>query len=278
MYISIYDYIIRLYIYIIYIYIIYIYILYIYIYLCVCGHSGIYSDILSCISADTLSGIFSGIYSDILSGSIWHVFWHSIWHSIWHIFIYFPKFLLAFYLTCVRVQVHSTPSWAGDMELYLWQNLQTLLGQVGKKSHISVSWWNLGVLLRKLQAVTQSFHVACAAAFGFTHFGETSLRLCIDTWRNTLEGFVCQRSCRSSWTTWQIFNWHIGKCYSQFPQYDMLQNNIHQCLSHSSEPMESVGLAIKARQKRIFSIFFVQGSTNRSWRSDHRAPRWSGSN
>ena len=89
MYISIYDYIIRLYIYIIYIYIIYIYIYYIYIYISVCVWP------------------------------FWHLFWHSFlhlcWHSIWHLFrhlfwhsirIYLAcilTFYLAFYLTYIHI-------------------------------------------------------------------------------------------------------------------------------------------------------------------------------
>jgi hypothetical protein len=51
---------------------------------------------------------------------------------------------------------------------------------------------------------------------------------------------------------------YTGECYSQFPQYDMLQttsSSDQQCSSHSFEPMESVGLAIKERQKPFFDVF-----------------------
>jgi len=57
------------------------------------------------------------------------------------------------------------------------------------------------------------------------------------------------------------------------PQYDMFQttsSSDQQCSSHSFEPMESVGLAIEERQKPFFDFFFMQGSKNSSWRSDHR--------
>ena len=59
--------------------------------------------------------------------SFWHLFWHFIWHSIWHSIMAFylkskiynilwhSAFSLAISLACVRIQGHSTASWARDV-------------------------------------------------------------------------------------------------------------------------------------------------------------------
>ena len=99
------------------------------------------------------SGILSGIYFDILSGNL---------SGILFCLPFYLAFCLAFSPACVRVQAHSTASWAGDMkfrsrhgplhpelaeemkrkrrqrrrkekELHLCSNLETLTWQVGKK-------------------------------------------------------------------------------------------------------------------------------------------------
>ena len=76
------------------------------------------------------------IYAYLFWHSFWLILWHSIWRSFWHsiwltfFLAFYPAFYrafcLAFSLAWVRVQAHSTASWACDMgtprypELAIW--------------------------------------------------------------------------------------------------------------------------------------------------------------
>ena len=87
-----------------------------------------------------------------------------------------------------------------------------------------------------------------------------------DTWRKNMKkkdlgGLVCKRSCRSSWTTWQIFNWHtvhrrmffpIPPNMTCFKQHPAVISSAHHTASNQWNQWDLPSKNARSR----FSIFF----------------------